>query len=138
MNKGGINGNVLTYTAALTAQDTYEEAERWLWKMEDKYGITPTTHTFNACLHVLLNSETENAIDRAFALLSRMELKECTDTKPDLVTYTSIANLLRRHGSKDVATARQQADWLVSRVHEMGCEPDDIFDLAINQLRLGK
>ena len=87
---------------------------------------------------MLLNSETENAIDRAFALLSRMESKECTDTKPDLVTYTSIANILRRHGSKDVPTARKQADWLVSRVLEMGCETDDIFDLAINQLRLGK
>lgn len=138
MNEGGINGNVVTYTAVLAAQDKYEEAERWLWKMEDKYGIAPTTRTYNACLHVLLNSETEDAIDRAFALLSRMELKEGTDTKPDLVTYTSIANILRRHGSKEVATARRQADWLISRVREMGCEPDDIFDLAIDQLRLGK
>ena len=58
MNKGGINGNVVTYTAVLTAQDTYKETERWLWKMEDKYEQNPTTRSYNACLHVLLNSET--------------------------------------------------------------------------------
>lgn len=141
MNEGGIKGNVVTYTAVLTAQDTYDEAERWLWRMEDKYGIAPTTRTYNACLYVLLNSGAENAIDRTFALLSRMEqrfMKGSADTKPDLVTYTSIANILRRYGSKEVSTARRQADWLIARVRQMGCEPDDIFDSAINQLRLGK
>lgn len=141
MNERGIKGNVVTYTAVLSAQDTYDEAERWLWRMEDKYGIAPTTRTYNACLYVLLNSGTENAVDRAFALLSRMEqrfTKGSADTKPDLVTYTFIANILRRYGSKEVATARRQADWLIARVRQMGCEPDDIFDSAINQLRLGK
>ena len=109
--------------------------------MEDKYGIAPTTRTYNSCLYVLLNSDTENAVDRAFALLSRMEhryLKGIADTKPDLVTYTSIANILRRYGSKEVNTARRQADWLITRVRQMGCESDDIFDSAVNQLRLGK
>jgi hypothetical protein len=145
MDEGGIKGNVVTYTAMLTAQDTYEEAERWLWRMEDEYGIAPTTRTYNSCLHALLNSDTDDATDRAFALLSRMEkcyLEEGNaDTKPDLVTYTSIANILRRkHGSREVTTARrrQAADWLLSRVRQMGCEPDDIFDSAINHLRLGK
>jgi len=141
MSEGGIEGNVVTYTAVLTAQDTYEEAERWLWRMEDKYGITPTTRTYNSCLHVLLNSDAEDTTDRAFALLSRMEkqhLKGSTDTKPDLVTYTTIANILRKHGSKEVATVRRQADWLLSRVRQMGFEPDDVFNTAVNQLRVGK
>ncbi|KAK1733980.1 pentatricopeptide repeat-containing protein [Skeletonema marinoi] len=141
MNKGGIEGNVVTYTAVLTAQDTYEEAERWMWRMEDKYGIAPTTRTYNSCLHVLLNSDAEDTTDRAFALLSRMEkrhLKGSTDKKPDLVTYTTIANILRKHGSKEVATVRRQADWLLSRVRQMGFEPDDVFNTAINQLRVGK
>mmetsp|Transcript_24755 Transcript_24755/g.37334 ORF Transcript_24755/g.37334 Transcript_24755/m.37334 type:complete len:768 (+) Transcript_24755:78-2381(+) len=141
MSEGGIEGNVVTYTAVLTAQDTYEEAERWLWRMEDKYGIAPTTRTYNSCLHVLLNIDAGDATDRAFALLSRMEkqhLKGSTDTKPDLVTYTTIANILRKHGSKEVATLRRQADWLLSRVRQMGFEPDDVFNTAINQLRVGK
>lgn len=141
MDKGRIKGNIVTYTAMLTAQDTYEEAERWLWRMEDEYGITPTTRTYNSCLHALLNSDTADATDRALAILSRMEnayLKGNADTKPDLVTYTSIANILRKHGSREVATVRRQADWLLSRVRQMGFEPDDIFDSAINHLRLGK
>ena len=140
MEEKGIKGNVVTYTAMLTVQETYDEAERWLWRMEDEYDITPTTRTYNSCLRVILNDDTENATDRALALLSRMEsrFQGNNDAKPDLVTYTSIANIFRKHGSKDVAKSGKQADWLQSRVRQMGCQSDDIFESALNHLRLGK
>jgi hypothetical protein len=144
MDEEGVIGNVATYTAVLAAQESYDEAERWLWRMEDEYGIAPTTRTYNSCLQALLNSDTDDStIDRAFSLLSRME--KCysegrgrkVDVQPDLVTYTSIANILRKHGCGEV-DAEKQADWLISRLYQMNCEPDDIFKTAINNLRLSR
>ena len=142
MDEEGVVGNVATYTAMLAAQESYDEAERWLWRMEDEYGIAPTTRTYNSCLQALLNSDTDDStIDRAFSLLSRMEKCEGRgrkdDMQPDLVTYTSIANILRKHGCGEVDTERQ-ADWLISRLYQMSCEPDDIFNTAINNLRLSR
>ncbi len=144
MDEEGVVGNVATYTAMLAAQESYDEAERWLWRMEDEYGIAPTTRTYNSCLQALLNSDTDDStIDRAFSLLSRLE--KCysegrgrkVDMQPDLVTYTSIANILRKHGCGEVDVERQ-ADWLISRLYQMNCEPDDIFDTAIKNLRLSR
>jgi hypothetical protein len=138
MEKKGIKGNIVTYTAMLTSQKKYEESERWLWRMEDKYGITPNSRSYNSCLLALLNSDTDDVTDRAFALLSRMErlyLGGNSEIQPDLVTYTCIANILRKHGSGEFDVTRQ-ADWLLSRVRQMGYEPDDIFVSAINHLRV--
>ena len=144
MDEEGVIGNVATYTAMLAAQESYDEAERWLWRMENEYGIAPTTRTYNSCLQALLNSDTDDAtIDRALSLLSRME--EChsegrgrkDEMQPDLVTYTSIANILRKHGCGEVDVERQ-ADWLISRLYQMNCEPDDIFNTAIDNLRLSR
>jgi hypothetical protein len=144
MDEEGVIGNVATYTAMLAAQESYDEAERWLWRMEDEYGIAPTTRTYNSCLQALLNSDTDDStIDRAFSLLSRME--KCysegrgrkVDMQPDLVTFTSIANILKKHGCGEVDVERQ-ADWLISRLYQMNCEPDDIFNTAINNLRLSR
>lgn len=148
MDEEDIQGNIATYTAMLAAQESYDEAERWLWRMEDEYGITPTTRTYNTCLHALLNNNSDmddaTTADRALALLSRMEKcyylneERNVNIQPDLVTYTTIANILRKHGSSGGVDTVRLADWLLLRVRGMGYELDGIFSAAIEHLRLSK
>jgi hypothetical protein len=100
--KGWVAPNKWTYNAYLEAlaksgrRTMGNEAELFLVRMEGEYQrsgavrLKPDVHTFTNVINCIARSGADNAIDRAFAVLSKMEVLHASgygDVRPNAHTY---------------------------------------------------
>jgi hypothetical protein len=100
--KRSVAPNKWTYNAYLEAlaktgrRTMGNEAELFLVRMDDGYQRTgalrlkPDVHTFTNVINCIARSGSDNAIDRAFAVLSKMEVLHASgygDVRPNSHTY---------------------------------------------------